>query len=228
MKRNEWWLGAMAVVLAGGLLAACSKKQVVEGGGVTQIPSATATTEAGGATGAPREQTLSPSSPEGGRATAEGGQSGAAGASSSTSSEAPPKELAGLVEKRGPDVLKPSGSTPGSAEPVAGLSRVHFDFDQSALTAAAKSTLEKNAKFLTANPGLRIRVEGHCDERGTTEYNIALGERRAKATSQYLTDLGIDPNRMGVTSYGKEVPLDPGHDEAAWAKNRRAEFVKFQ
>jgi peptidoglycan-associated lipoprotein len=142
--------------------------------------------------------------------------------------EAPPKAIASQVETRGPDVSRPTGIAAGSSEAIVGLNRIHFDFDQSALTAEAKATLEKNAKFLTANPGLRVRIEGHCDERGTTEYNIALGERRAKAAFQYLVDLGVDPNRMGVMSYGKEVPLDPGHNEAAWAKNRRAEFVKFQ
>ena len=104
----------------------------------------------------------------------------------------------------------------------------YFDFDQSALTAEARGILDRNAKYLAQKPGARIRIEGHCDERGSTEYNLALGERRAKAAFQYLMDLGVDPNRMTVVSYGKEVPLDPGHNEAAWAKNRRGEFVEIQ
>ena len=220
MNRSAWWLGAVAVVLAGGLLGACSKKQLVEGGGVTPVPAAS-TASTGEPGSAPREQALPPGA-------AEGGQPGGGGSTTSLSPEAPPKELAGQVERRGPDVSKTVGTAPGAAEPVPGLSRIYFDFDQSAITAEGKTTLERNAKFLMVNPGLRVRVEGHCDERGTTEYNIALGERRAKATFQYLMDLGVDPNRMGVVSYGKEIPLASEHNEAAWAKNRRAEFVKLQ
>ena len=93
---------------------------------------------------------------------------------------------------------------------------------------ATRKTLSRNAQHLQATPGVRIRIEGHCDERGTTEYNLALGERRAKSTYQYLMDLGVDPNRMGVVSYGEEQPLDPRNNEEAWALNRRAEFVEIQ
>ena len=75
------------------------------------------------------------------------------------------------------------------------------------------------------NSALKVRIEGHCDERGSDEYNLALGERRAKAAMNYLVTLGIADKRLSVISYGKEKPVDPGHDEAAWAKNRRAEFV---
>ncbi len=128
--------------------------------------------------------------------------------------------------------------TPAPAKPVKGgglagetgpkLKRIHFDFDKSAIRPQDREILAKNAEYLLANPGVRIRIEGHCDERGTTEYNLALGERRAKSAFQYLMDLGVDPNRMSVVSYGEEAPLDPAHTEEAWAKNRRAEFVETQ
>ncbi len=113
-------------------------------------------------------------------------------------------------------------------ETTPGLQRIHFDFDKAVIRPDAREVLKQNAEYLLANPGVRIRIEGHCDERGTTEYNLALGERRAKAAYQYLMDLGIDPNRMTIISYGEEMPLDPRHNEEAWAKNRRAEFVEIQ
>jgi peptidoglycan-associated lipoprotein len=78
---------------------------------------------------------------------------------------------------------------------------------------------------LEKNPGAVIRIEGNCDERGTVEYNLALGEKRAKAALDYLVKMGIDPSRISTVSYGKERPMDPGHTEAAWAKNRRDDFV---
>lgn len=105
------------------------------------------------------------------------------------------------------------------------LSMVNFDFDKSDLTPEARAILADNARKLEANPEVYIRIEGHCDERGTVEYNLALGERRARAVRDYLVNYGIDPGRITIISYGKERPIDPGHNEAAWAKNRRAEFV---
>lgn len=107
------------------------------------------------------------------------------------------------------------------------MERVHFDFDKYALRPEARVILEKNADYLKKNPTARVRIEGHCDERGTVEYNLALGERRAKAAFQYVADLGIAPSRMDTVSFGEEVPLDPAHNEEAWAKNRRAEFVEL-
>lgn len=129
--------------------------------------------------------------------------------------------------------VAPAPRTPvadkGLSQPTtAGLARVYFDFDRYDLTATARKTMSGNAGYLQSNPGVRVRIEGHCDERGTTEYNLALGERRAKSAFQYLMDLGVDPNRMGVVSYGEEQPLDSRNDEEAWAQNRRAEFVEIQ
>ena len=100
---------------------------------------------------------------------------------------------------------------------------VYFDFDKADIKAEAKPVLEKKAEFLRANSQYKVTLEGHCDERGTNEYNMALGDRRAKAVMKYLNALGISANRMSTISYGEERPADPGHNESAWAKNRRAE-----
>ncbi len=115
--------------------------------------------------------------------------------------------------------------TPGSQY---GLETVYFDFDSSALRPDAIATLQKNAEKIKQVPGVIIQLAGHCDERGTQEYNLALGERRALAVRDYLIKLGIPAERLVTISYGEEFPADPGHDEAAWAKNRRVEFNRAQ
>lgn len=102
---------------------------------------------------------------------------------------------------------------------------VYFDFDKYNLVDSAKAALENNAQVMKSNPSVMIKIEGHCDERGTIEYNLSLGEKRAKAAMDYLVDLGINGERISTISYGKERPVDPGHNEAAWAKNRRAAFT---
>ena len=102
---------------------------------------------------------------------------------------------------------------------------IYFDFDKYDLRTDARTTLDRKASFLNQNSSVRVQVEGHCDERGTNEYNMALGERRANAAKQYLTTAGISAGRLSTISYGEERPLDPGHTEAAWARNRRAHFV---
>jgi len=102
---------------------------------------------------------------------------------------------------------------------------VNFDFDSAELTVSARSTLNRQAAFLSLNPGLMIVIEGHADERGTREYNLALGDRRATAVRDYLVAKGINSARVRTVSYGKERPAVAGSDEAAWAKNRRAATV---
>lgn len=102
------------------------------------------------------------------------------------------------------------------------LKPVYFAYDQYALTPEAQAALQFNADVLRKAPNVRVVVEGHCDERGTDEYNLALGERRARAAVDFLVGLGITPDRMTTVSYGSELPVDPGHNEAAWAMNRRA------
>lgn len=104
------------------------------------------------------------------------------------------------------------------------LADIRFDFDSASLSAAARSTLDDHADMLTTYGTLTILIEGHCDERGTVEYNLALGERRANAVFTYLVSLGISTSRLKTISYGKEFPLDPGHSEVAWGRNRRGHF----
>ena len=104
------------------------------------------------------------------------------------------------------------------------LADIHFAFDQASLSDDARATLEKHALWLQSNRAARVRLEGHCDERGTVDYNLALGEQRARAAREYLVSLGVAADRLSTVSYGKEKPVDSGHDEAAWSRNRRAHF----
>jgi peptidoglycan-associated lipoprotein len=105
------------------------------------------------------------------------------------------------------------------------LRPIHFDFDKSAIRPDATPVLGTNAALMEKYPEFNIVIEGHCDERGTIEYNLALGDRRAMAAKQELIQRGISPGRITTISYGEERPVDPGHNEGAWAKNRRAEFL---
>ena len=101
---------------------------------------------------------------------------------------------------------------------------VYFDFNSSELAPQYRPVLEKKARWLKGHPEYNLKIEGHCDERGTEEYNLALGERRAKVVMNYLVSLGVPSGRISTISYGEERPSTSGHDEMAWAKNRRAEF----
>ncbi len=105
------------------------------------------------------------------------------------------------------------------------LKDIHFDFDKYDIRPGDAEILKENAALLMKYPKVKIQVEGHCDERGTNEYNLALGERRANSAKGYLISLGISSDRISTISYGEERPLDPGHNEDAWAKNRRGHFV---
>lgn len=109
-----------------------------------------------------------------------------------------------------------------------GLQDIYFDFDKSNIRPGDAEVLKKDYEYFKANAGKKVRIEGHCDERGTIEYNLALGQRRADATKSYMTNLGVDKSLLETVSYGKERPMDPGHNEAAWAKNRRAHFAPLQ
>ncbi|SCW73576.1 peptidoglycan-associated lipoprotein [Sphingobium faniae] len=125
----------------------------------------------------------------------------------------------------------PTGPVKGSQEDfVASVSsdRIFFGLDQYDVDVEDQSTLQSQAAWLQQNPNVRVTIEGHCDERGTRDYNIALGERRANATKNYLASLGIDPGRITTVSYGKERPAALGSDESAWAQNRRAVTVTVQ
>jgi peptidoglycan-associated lipoprotein len=139
------------------------------------------------------------------------------------------------VEKPAPPPPPPPPPTPPTPPPApppappkvtAGdFKPAFFDFDSYKLREDARQALDQDAKLLRDNPSVQVTIEGHCDERGTAEYNQALGEKRAQAARDYLSGAGIDASRLQMVSYGKERPFDPGHDENAWAKNRRAQLV---
>jgi peptidoglycan-associated lipoprotein len=117
------------------------------------------------------------------------------------------------------------GRATGSNAGASPLKDIFFDYDAATLTDDGRRALAEDVTWLKANPPVRITVEGHCDERGTSEYNLALGERRAKAVVAYLTAAGIEASRLRTISFGKERPFAPGHDESAWRQNRRAHFT---
>lgn len=116
---------------------------------------------------------------------------------------------------------------PAPPTPEQALQTVYFDYDSAVLRDDARRVLDHNIEWLKANPTVRVQIEGHCDERGTEEYNLALGERRANSVKQYLSKAGVDGARLFTISYGKQKPVDPGHTEAAWSKNRRGQFSRY-
>jgi peptidoglycan-associated lipoprotein len=125
-------------------------------------------------------------------------------------------EAQAAMEKE-PEVLEGRTSAP--------LLPIYFDFDKSNIREDQRARIVENATFLSENKAVRVRIEGNCDERGTNEYNMALGERRANSAKKYLVNLGIHEDRMHTISYGEEKPLLHGHDEYSWAQNRRDDFV---
>lgn len=126
-----------------------------------------------------------------------------------------------------PEVLPPPPPVPPApVERPLVLENVYFDYDKYDLREDARATLASDAKQLEGKADAKVLIEGHCDERGTVEYNLALGEKRAKAAMDYLVNYGIAAGRLSAVSFGEERPADPGHDETAWSKNRRAAFTK--
>ena len=119
----------------------------------------------------------------------------------------------------------PQGSDSGKID---GLTTINFGYDQATLTADAKGKLKSNADWIKKNSQYTIQIEGHTDSRGSVEYNLSLGERRAKSVKSYLEGLGVEAKRMTIISYGEEKPIDPADNDAAYAKNRRANFVPLQ
>ena len=147
---------------------------------------------------------------------------------------APPPPPPPPAEPKEPFPTEPIVEEPPISELIQNLMKqgavqtIYFAYDSSELTDAARSTLKANADVLKQHAQINVAIEGHCDERGTIEYNLALGERRAASVRDYLTSLGLARNRMRVITYGEERPVDPGHSESAWSKNRRAAFVLEQ
>ncbi len=134
--------------------------------------------------------------------------------------EGPDVRAVGGEGAAGSDLAGTAGSGEGGP-----LADIHFELDSSALSDAARSTLQQHAHWLQGHREARVTVEGHCDERGTVEYNLALGEQRARATRDYLVSLGVAADRLRIVSFGKERPIDPAPTEEAYAKNRRAHFA---
>jgi peptidoglycan-associated lipoprotein len=145
-----------------------------------------------------------------------------------------PKKAAmtAMPEERQPAAVKADAKPTAKEEPQEraaaggnGLQPVYFDFDRSFIRDDAKSAMKANADWLRANPKAKIRIQGNCDERGTIEYNQALGQRRAQSAKKYLTDMGVSAGRLSLISYGKEKPLCANSSEECWQKNRRDDFV---
>ncbi len=149
--------------------------------------------------------------------TATGGNGGATTSGASTEGTQSAEDLAAEQANAEAEKIK-------QLEVAAVGKMVHFDFDKSEIKPEYYPVIKAEADYLAAAPSITVTVEGHCDERGTREYNLALGERRANAVKMALIAQGIDPARITTISYGEERPLDPRHNEEAWAKNRRAEF----
>jgi peptidoglycan-associated lipoprotein len=158
----------------------------------------------------------------------------AAGAPSAAQSKAPPGGIVSeSLKPEAPPAPAPGGTQVAAAEAGAAVTQerpspfqdIHFDFDKSFIRDDAKPVLSSVADYLKKNKGARVTIEGHCDERGTSEYNMALGDRRAESARAYLVSLGVPASALATVSFGEEKPLDPGHTEGAWAKNRRGHFV---
>lgn len=142
-------------------------------------------------------------------------------------------------KKQSEDTMEPAAATDASIESkdisfdpegsdssnIEGLASIQFGYDRASLTAEARSILASNVEWLRSNSNLNMQIEGHCDSRGSVEYNLALGEKRAKSVKDYLVSLGVDQKRLSIISYGKEKPLRVGDSESVHAANRRANFV---
>jgi peptidoglycan-associated lipoprotein len=149
-----------------------------------------------------------------------------ASSTSSTASASGSSSTASTASSGSASSGSAAGSTTSPADTLATIGNtVYFSYDSAALDGNSKGSLFRQAAFLNANPTLTVTIEGHCDERGTREYNLALGERRAAAARDYLLAQGVNPARIKVISYGKERPAMAGSNEGSWAKNRRAATV---
>jgi peptidoglycan-associated lipoprotein len=215
MRRNWVWVGLIAFVLclSVAFLTGCAKKATLkEEAVVTQEQKAVAQAPAVADDAAAREAALREQAlrDQEAREAAERAAREAADRAAMEEADKAKKEAAAKAAA----ILKELQ-----------IADINFDFDKYNLKPEAQEILKKGAPAYLKYRNYKLVVEGHCDERGTAEYNLALGEKRATEAAKYLADLGIEKERIKTISYGKEMPLDKGHDEAAWAKNRRANFV---
>jgi peptidoglycan-associated lipoprotein len=156
-----------------------------------------------------------------------------AGCATASKTEAPPvedktagAETAGTGERGAAAGAPLAGDDRGAAQAdLLAKRRIHFAFDSSTIDDESRAIIEAHATYLGANPQIKVRLEGHCDERGTREYNLALGERRAQAVDRLMKVLGISSSRLATATYGEEKPIDPEHNESAWRVNRRVEII---
>jgi len=132
-----------------------------------------------------------------------------------------------IARGAGPGAGMPGAGMAGAAGMETGLMLIHFEFDKYTLSSESRDLLKKNAEWLRKNSTAKVLIEGHADERGTNEYNMALGEKRAHSARQYFIELGIPADRLSTISYGEERPADPRHNEEAWTKNRRDAFTSL-
>lgn len=145
---------------------------------------------------------------------------------------ASPAQSAAMTQKPSPSEMAGQGAEKqmsarpsGEAGAAMALKDIHYDFDKYDIRPQDEEILKQDYAWIERNPGTRVRIEGNCDERGTVEYNLALGQKRADAAKSFLVTLGIEKGSLETVSYGKEKPIDPAHDEQAWEKNRRSHFV---
>lgn len=138
-----------------------------------------------------------------------------------------PEQKAAAPEQKQEVAAAQEAPAPAAVAAAVELTDIHFDFDKYDIRPGDGEILKKDYEWFGANAG-KVRIEGNCDERGTVEYNLVLGQKRADAAKRYLVGLGVDGSRLNTISYGKEKPVDPGHNEAAWAKNRRDHFTPVQ
>ncbi len=157
------------------------------------------------------------------------GAVGSTGSAMSPASVAGPAAASSSSSTSGGGMSRAATATarpqPGTFRATTDLKDIHFDFDKYEIRPADAKTLDANAAWLKGNASMLVLIEGHCDERGTNEYNISLGERRAKATMNYLISQGVAQSRVSIISYGEERPVCTDHNEACWAKNRHAHFL---
>lgn len=195
----------LCLILALFFLASCAKKEIPTGAPSSSVPPPETATY---------EEQVSPSAMTPSEA-AEAGGTGELPPFSEEALEAPSEEWVEAHRRE----LEIYGR---STRP---LKAIFFDFDSFEIRDDMKKRLLENARYLLDHPELKVELQGNCDERGSSEYNLALGERRALAVKRYLVNLGVDPERLTTVSFGEERPLDPGHNERAWALNRRVDLV---
>jgi peptidoglycan-associated lipoprotein len=176
-----------------------------------------------GACGKKAPQSIAPQANADSAAAAERARADSAAAAQAEADRRAREEAERVARQREADSLAALGRTTESVRSMV-AAMIHFDYDKANIRSDDAGTLDQKVAILQANPELRIRIGGHCDERGSDEYNLALGNRRAQAAKQYLVSHGIDASRIETQSWGEERPLVDGHDESAWSQNRRDEF----